>query len=118
VNQEVFIPIKISTRKGRRAVVQKSGDRCLSTPFSRLLVEAYMLESQLQRNTGITLKEFCEVNNISPRYVRSILSTNKLSPKIQAMITDGYVPRHLSIQDIISKKFPILWKEQEEVFVR
>jgi hypothetical protein len=77
-----------------------------------------MLESQLQRNTAITLKEFCEVNNISPRYVRSILSMNKLSPKIQAMIMDGYVPRHLSIQDITNKKFPILWKDQEEVFVR
>jgi hypothetical protein len=34
------------------------------------------------------------------------------------MIMDGYVPLHLSIQDIINKKFPTMWKDQEEVFVR
>jgi hypothetical protein len=118
MNQEVFIPIKISTRKGRRAVVHKSGDCCVSTPFSRLLVRAYMLESQLQRNIGITLKEFCEINKISARYVRSILSINKLSPKIKNLIMDGYCPNHLSINDLRNKKFPILWKEQEEIFVR
>jgi hypothetical protein len=118
MNQEVFIPIKISTRKGRRAVVHKFGDRCVSTPFSRLLVRAYMLESQLQKNIGITLKEFCEINKISARYVRNILVISNLSPKIQQLIMNGYYPRHLSIHDILSKKFPTLWKEQEEVFVR
>ncbi|MDR3179272.1 MAG: hypothetical protein LBT70_00005 [Holosporaceae bacterium] len=114
----IFVPVKISTRKGRRAVVHKSGDRCVNTPFSRLLVRAYMLESQLQRNIGITLKEFCEINKISARYVRSILSMNKLSPKIKNLIMTGYCPSHLSVNDIRSKKFPILWKEQEAVFVR
>ncbi|MDR2666596.1 MAG: hypothetical protein LBB34_00545, partial [Holosporales bacterium] len=89
-----------------------------NTAFSRLLIRAKWLESQLQKNSAISLQEFGEVNKISPRYVRSVLTMNKLSPKIQAMIMDGYMPRHLSIQDIISKKFPILWKEQEKIFVK
>jgi hypothetical protein len=117
MNQEVFIPVKIQTRKGRRAAIQKIGDKRISTSFSRLLTKARWLESQLQKKCGITQKEFCEVYKVSPRYVRSILSVNRLSPKIQRFIMDGYVPRNLTIQDIVNKKFPILWKEQEALFM-
>jgi subtilase family serine protease len=115
--QEVFIPIKISTRKGRRAIVRKFGNS-VNTPLSRRLVKAYWLQSRLQKYNDITLKEFCEIHKISPRYVRNILVISNLSPKIQQLIMDGYYPRHLSIQDILSKQFPVLWKDQEEVFVR
>jgi hypothetical protein len=118
MNQEVFIPIKLNTRKGRRALVQKPGDQRVNTPFSRLLAKARLLESQLEKCSDITLKEFCEINGISPRYVRAILSVNNLSPKIQALVMDGYVPRHLSVQDVTNKKFPTLWKDQEAVFLR
>jgi hypothetical protein len=117
MNQEVFIPIKISTRKGRRAVVSRANDK-VNTPFSRLLIKAKWLESQLQKYQEITLREFCEIHNVSARYVRSILTMDNLSPKIKKLIMDGYCPSHLSVNDLRSKKFPILWKDQEEVFVR
>jgi hypothetical protein len=117
MNQKVFIPIKISVRKGRRAVVQRPTDK-VNTPFSRLLAKAYWLENQLEKDSKITLKEFCETNEISPRYARSILAVNRLSPKIKKLIMDGYAPSHLSIQDVTNKKFPTLWKDQEAMFVR
>ncbi|GHT90647.1 hypothetical protein FACS1894122_01460 [Alphaproteobacteria bacterium] len=118
MNQEVFIPIKVSIRKGRRAIVRKPGDQHVNTQFSRLLAKAQWLESQLEKCPEATLKEFCEANKISPRYVRSIMSMNRLSPKIKRLIMDGYAPNHLSVQDITNKKLPMLWKDQEAMFVR
>jgi hypothetical protein len=118
MNQEVFIPIKISVRKGRRAVVQKPNDQRVNTQFSRLLAKAYWLENRLEKCHEATLKEFCEANKISPRYVHTILFMNNLSPKIKKLIMDGYAPSHLSIQDVTNKKFPTLWKDQEAMFVR
>jgi hypothetical protein len=99
MNQEVFIPLKINTRKGRAAVVIKPKDNFANTPLSRLLAKAEILEKQLIKSSenGITLKEFCEVNKISPRYVRSIIAMNNLSPKIKKAIAEGYVPKHLSV---------------------
>jgi hypothetical protein len=43
---------------------------------------------------------------------------DNLSPKIQQLIMNGYCPGHISIHDITNRKFPIIWKEQEVVFVR
>ena len=67
MNQEVFIPIKINTRKGRAAVVVRPNDHFVNTPLARLLARAEILESQLIKSAerGFTLKEFCEINKIS-----------------------------------------------------
>ncbi|MDR0677411.1 MAG: hypothetical protein LBF57_01905 [Holosporaceae bacterium] len=102
MNQEVFIPLKINTRKGRAAVVIKPKDYFANTPLSRLLAKAEILENQLIKSAenGITLEEFCEVNKISPRYVRSIISVNNLCPKIKEKIMDGDLPRHLSVEKV------------------
>jgi hypothetical protein len=97
------------------AIVHRSNEK-ISTSFSRLLIKAKWLESQLQKNSTTSLQEFGEVNKISPKYIRSVLSMSKLSPKIQRLIMDGYMPRNLSLNDIRSKNFPVLWKEQEEIF--
>ena len=114
MNQEVFIPLKINTRKGRAAVVIKPKDYFANTPLSRLLAKAEILESQLIKSAenGITLKEFCEINKISPRYVRSIIFMNNLSPRIKQMIMEGEIPRHLSVEKIKNHVFPMMWKEQ------
>jgi hypothetical protein len=118
MNQEVFIPLKINTRKGRAAVVIKPKDYFANTPLSRLLAKAEILETQLIKSTenGITLKKFCEVNKISPRYVRSIISMNNLSPRIKNTIMEGEVPKHMSVEKIKNYGFPMSWKEQEEWF--
>jgi hypothetical protein len=120
MNQEVFIPLKISTRKGRAAVVIKPKDHFANTPLSRLLAKAEILENQLIKSAenGVTLKEFCEVNKISPRYIRSIIAMNNLCPSIKQKIMDGEVPKHLSIEKVKNYGLPMSWREQEGWFNR
>jgi hypothetical protein len=118
MNQQVFIPLKINTRKGRAAIVIKPKDHFANTPLSRLLAKAEILENQLIKSTenGVSLKEFCEVNKISPRYVRSIIAVNNLSPRIKKMIMEGEVPKHLSVEKVKNYGFPMSWREQERWF--
>jgi hypothetical protein len=118
MNQEVFIPLKINTRKGRAAIIIKPKDYFANTPLSRLLAKAEILESQLIKSAenGITLKEFCEVNKISPRYVRSIITMNNLCPRIKKMIMEGEVPKHLRVEKVKNHGFPACWTGQEELF--
>jgi hypothetical protein len=119
MNQEVFIPLKINTRKGRAAVVIKPKDYFANTPLSRLLAKAEILENQLIKSAenSVTLKEFCEVNKISPRYVRSIISMNNLSPKIKQKIMDGEIPKHLNVEKVKEYGFHMSWREQEVWFL-
>jgi hypothetical protein len=41
-----------------------------------------------------------------------------LSPKIKKAIVEGYVPKHLSVQDITNCRFSPVWSEQEAWFGR
>ena len=115
--QEVFIPLKINTRKGRRASVSKPEDDYTITPFSKLLVKAYIMQKRLIESPRITQKEFCELNKISPRYLRGILQFNSFSPKIKKMIMNGWMPKKFSTQQILTGKIPLLWSEQEKTIV-
>lgn len=115
--QEVFIPLKINTRKGRRASVSKPEDIYAVTPLSKLLTKAYIMQKRRLENPRITLKEFCERNKISPRYLRGILQFNCLSPKIKKMIMAGWMPKVCSTQRILTGKIPLLWCEQEKMFI-
>ena len=117
MNQEVFIPLKINTRKGRAAVVVRPSDYFANTPLARLLARAYLLESQLIKSAerGFALNEFCEVNKISPRYVRSIIAVNCLSPRIKQSIMDGDVPRHMTVEMAKNYGVPMGWAEQEVI---
>ena len=83
------------------------------TPLSKLLAKAYSMDKRLKQNPDLTFREFCKLNNITPRYLSGILQLNNLSPKLKRMIMDGYQPKHVSIQDIIAGNVPVLWKEQE-----
>jgi len=53
------------------------------TPLVRLLAMAYIYEQRLKENPDMSKKEFCELNNISTRYLRGILQFNFLSPIIK-----------------------------------
>ena len=83
------------------------------TPLSKLLAKAYIMEKRLKQNPELTFREFCKLNNITPRYLSGLLQLNNLSPKLKRMIMEGYQPNHLSIQDIITKNIPVMWMEQE-----
>jgi hypothetical protein len=116
LSKEVFIPIKIDSKVGRRANIIKPNDYYANTNLARLLAKARILESKLINEPETSLCQFCKMHNISPRYLRSIISLNNLSPRIKTAIMEGYTPRHLSVQDITNHKFPLIWMEQEEWF--
>jgi len=118
VNQEIFIPLKINTRKGRAAVITKPDDYFANTPLARLLARAYLLESQLIKSAerGFTLKEFCEANKISARYVRSIIAVNCLSPRGKKAIMEGNALKHVTVEMFRNCGVPACWREQERWF--
>ena len=87
------------------------------TPLSKILAKAYIMEKRLKQNPELTFRKFCKLNNITPRYLSGLLQLNNLSPKLKRMIMEGYQPKHLSIQDIITKNMPVLWMEQERWLV-
>ena len=115
LQQEVVIPIKICKKKsGSHTYFMHPKDFYVVTPLSKLLAKAYSMSKRLKQNPELTFREFCKLNNITPRYLSGILQLNNLSPKLKRMIMEGYQPKHLSIQDIIAGNVPVLWKEQEE----
>ena len=68
LEREVFIPIQISTRKGRRACTARLKDAYAVTPLSKLLTKAYIMQKRMLENPNVSQREFCELNKISPRY--------------------------------------------------
>jgi hypothetical protein len=117
LQQEVFIPVKIDTKKGRRSSIIRPDDYFANTQLAKLLAKAYSMEKKLLEDLSHTFSEFCQLNNISPRYLRGILSLNNLSPRIKRQIMKGYVPKRLSIYTMTRMRFPDLWKEQEMWFL-
>ena len=119
LQQEVVIPIKICKKKsGSHTYFMHPKDFYVVTPLSKLLAKAYSMDKRLKRNSDLTFREFCKLNNITPRYLSGVLQLNNLSPKLKRMIMEGYQPKHLSIQDIIAGNVPVIWKEQEKWLVK
>ncbi|MBE6447670.1 MAG: hypothetical protein E7015_04300 [Alphaproteobacteria bacterium] len=119
LKQEVIIPIKIKKEKsGSRTYLVHPKDFYVVTPLSKLLAKAYIMEKRLKQNHDLTFREFCKFNNVMPRYLSDILQPNNLSPKLKRMIMEGYQPKHCSIQDIITKNMPVLWKNQEKWLIK
>jgi hypothetical protein len=117
LRQEVVIPIKICKKKsGSHTYFMHPKDFYVVTPLSKLLAKAYSMNKRLKQNPELTFREFCKLNNITPRYLSGILQLNNLSPKLKRMIMEGYQPKHVSIQDIIAGNVPVLWKDQEKCF--
>ena len=115
LQQEVVIPIKICKKKsGSHTYFMHPKDFYVVTPLSKLLAKAYSMDKRLKQNPDLTFREFCKLNNITPRYLSGILQLNNLSPKLKCMIMEGYQPKHLSIQDITAGNVPVVWKKQEE----
>ena len=114
MKKETFIPLNMNLRKGQRAYYNKPSDKVKMTPLVRLLAMAYIYEHRLKENPDISQREFCELNNISPRYLRGILQFNLLSPIIKRKIINGWMPKQTSIQELLTGKINMLWGEQVE----
>jgi len=114
LQQDIVIPIKIiKKKKSGRTYIAHSDNSYVVTPLSKLLAKAYIMERRLKENPGIKFKDFCKLNNISKQYLTTVLQLNILSPKIKELIMSGYLPKHLSIQQILRAKIPLVWTEQE-----
>jgi hypothetical protein len=116
LTKEVFIPLKIDARVGRRPNIIKPDDYFARTHLVKLLARARILEDQLINAARISYAQFCLQHKISQQYLRSLISLNDLSPRIKKAIVEGYAPKHLSVQDITNCRFSLVWKEQEEWF--
>lgn len=115
LQQEVVIPIKICKKKsGSHTYFMNPKDFYVVTPLSKLLAKAYSMDKRLKQNPDLTFREFCKLNNITPRYLSGVLQLNNLSPRLKRMIMDGYQPKHVSVHDIIVGNLPALWAKQEE----
>ena len=117
MQQEVFVPLRINLKKGQKAYYSKPNDKNAVTPLSKILVKAYILQKRLIENPELNQAKFCKLNKISPRYFRAIMQFNFLSPKIKKSIMEGWLPKNVSTQQILTNKIPLLWKDQEEIFV-
>ena len=118
LQQDIVIPIKIIKRKkAGRTYIAHSENYYVVTPLSKLLAKAYIMEKRLRENPKLLFKEFCKLNNISRQYLSAVLQLNRLSPKIKRLIMEGYLPKHLSIQNILRARIPLLWKNQEKWFI-
>ncbi|MDR0581074.1 MAG: hypothetical protein LBG04_03115 [Holosporaceae bacterium] len=118
LTKEVFIPLRIDTKVGRRANIIKPDDYFAKTHLVKLLARARILEEQLINAAGTSYAQFCLQHKISQRYLRSLISLNNLSPGIKKAIVEGYIPKHLSVQDITNCRFSLVWSEQEEWFLQ
>jgi hypothetical protein len=116
LQREIFVPLKIDTKKGRKACVIKPNDSFANTPLAKLIAKAYVMEQKLLEDPNLGFNEFCRLNNISPRYLRGILSLNCLSPRIKRLIMKGHTPKQ-QIQEIITGKIPEVWEEQEKMLM-
>jgi hypothetical protein len=117
LSREIFVPLKIDTKKGRKSCVIKPNDSFANTPLAKLLTKAYVMEQKLLEDHTLGFNEFCRLNNISPRYLRGILSLNCLSPKIKRIIMKGWMPKEVSVQEIVNGKIPEVWREQEKMLM-
>ena len=112
LKREVLIPIKISKRKaGSPTYFMKN--QYVKTPLSKLLAKAYIMDKRLKENPKMQFREFCKINKITPNYQSAVLQLNNLSPKLKAMIMNGFQPKHISIQDLLRAKIPLEWNKQE-----
>ncbi len=117
LQEDIIIPIKIIKRKqAGRTYIAYSDNYYVVTPLSKLLAKAYIMEKRLRENPELLFKRFCKLNNISRQYLSDVLQLNRLSPKIKNLIMEGYLPKHLSIQNILRTKIPLLWRDQEKWF--
>ena len=114
---EVFIPMKINTRKGRRANVSKPENAYQITPFSKLLTKAYIMQKRLLENPRISQKEFCELNKSRLDTFEESCNSITSVPKSKKMIMNGWMPKKFSTQQILTGKIPLLWSKQEKMIV-
>ena len=82
----------------------------------KTIAKAYKWKKMIENEEVALLSDIAKQENISISHVTKIYRLNFISPKIVEAIVSGTAPRDLRLIDILAKKAPELWQEQEEMW--
>ncbi len=80
----------------------------------KAMLKSYKWHKRLMGKEEFSIKELCEEEGITKRYVNKILGLSLLSPKITEKILNGTQPRDLTFEKLTSMKTTD-WKQQEKL---
>ena len=118
---KIFVPMQIRKRGGAAMMIvpqgkiqKKSFDEKLINAFAKAYQWKTIIEDE--ENEINSLADIARLENISTPHVTKIYRLNFISPKIIEAIVNGTAPRDLRLIDILAKKAPEIWQEQEEMW--
>ena len=118
---QIFVPMKIRKRGGTAMMIvpqgqiqKKNFDEKLINTFAKAYQWKTIIEDE--ENGTNSLADIARLENISTPHVTKIYRLNFISPKIVEAIVNGTAPRDLRLIDILAKKAPEIWQEQEEMW--
>lgn len=118
---QIFIPISVRRRNGSALMILPKGENRIKH-FDDKLINAFAKACKWksiiedENNNTNSLSDLARKEDISMSHATKIYRLNFISPKIIEAITNGTAPRDLKLQDIIAKKAPEVWREQEELW--
>lgn len=118
-----FMPMALHKRGGHKMIIVPEGGPddavgCTAEVNANLLnalVRAALWDRQLKTGKYAAMKELCEAEKITRKYVQLILRLNLLAPDIKEAILEGKQPRDVKLIDMRGK-IPLLWEEQRQLF--
>jgi len=94
---------------------KKSFDEKLINAFAKAYQWKTIIEDE--ENDINSLADIARLENISTPHVTKIYRLNFISPRIVEAIVNGTAPRDLRLIDILAKKAPEIWQEQEKMWL-
>ena len=120
---QIFVPMKIRKRGGKAMMIVPQGQVAKKKSFDEKLINAFAKAYQWktiiedEENDINSLADLARSENISTPHVTKIYRLNFISPKIVEAVVNGTAPRDLRLIDILAKKAPDIWQEQEEIWL-
>ena len=120
---QIFVPMKIRKRGGTAMMIVPQGQVAKKKSFDEKLINAFAKAYQWktiiedEENDINSLADLARSENISTPHVTKIYRLNFISPKIIEAVINGTAPRDLRLIDILAKKAPEIWQEQEEMWL-
>ena len=114
--------MKIRKRGGAAMMIVPQGQVAQKNSFDEKLINAFAKAYQWkttiedEENDTNSLADIARLEDISTPHVTKIYRLNFISPKIVEAIINGTAPRDLRLIDILAKKAPEIWQEQEEMW--
>ena len=121
---QIFVPMQIKKRGGGAMLIlpkDASNNKSeITVNYDEKLIKtfakAYKWKNMIENEEVTLLSDIAKQENISISHATKIYRLNFISPKIVEAIIDGTAPRDLRLIDVLAKKAPELWQEQEEMW--